>query len=144
MKSTEFLSHSPEETRAFAQKLAKDLKPGTIMCLFGDLGAGKTTFVQGLAQGLKVKKSQTVQSPTFVVMNIYHGQVPIYHFDLYRLKDAHQIALLGYEEFLYGDGIAVIEWPENLGRLTPEQFWAVRLDNRGESDRLISVQQTFL
>jgi tRNA threonylcarbamoyladenosine biosynthesis protein TsaE len=97
MKPTEFLSKSPEETRSIAEKLSKEIKPGTILCLFGDLGAGKTTFVQGLAKGLKVKKSETVQSPTFVVMNIYHGKLPIYHFDLYRLKDMQQIALLGYE-----------------------------------------------
>ena len=140
MRAAEFLSHSPEETQAVAEKLAKSLKPGVIVCLFGELGAGKTTFVQGLAKGLKIKKSETVQSPTFVIMNIYYGKVPIYHFDLYRLKDARQISLIGYEEFLYGDGVAVIEWPENLGSLMPEKYLAVHLQHKGENSRLIQVK----
>lgn len=136
----QIFSKSPQQTQKIAQNLAKDLKPGAIVCLFGELGAGKTTFVQGLAKGLKIKKTETVQSPTFVVMNIYHGKLPIYHFDLYRLKDTQQISLIGYEEFLYGDGVAVIEWPENFGSLMPEKYLAVHLQHKGENSRLIHVK----
>ena len=88
------ISHSPEQTSVFAERFARRLKKGDIVCLFGELGSGKTTFVQGLAKGLKVKPS-TVHSPTFTLMNVYEGRLTMYHFDLYRIegKELPAIAL---------------------------------------------------
>ena len=100
------------------------------MCLQGDLGSGKTTFIKGVAKGLKIAPAK-VNSPTFVLMNAYQGRLPVprsgtysagqaglplYHFDLYRLEKMDEIGAIGYEEFLYGDGVAVVEWPSAWGR----------------------------
>ena len=123
----------------FGQRLAKYLKPGDIVCLFGDLGSGKTTLVKGLVKGLKVNPAQ-VNSPTFVLMNIYEGKIPVYHFDLYRFEEANNAAELfniGYDEFLYGDGISVVEWAERMGDQTPQEYIAVHLSHKSEHERLI-------
>ena len=125
-----------QETIAFGESLAKFVKPGMIFCLTGNLGAGKTTLVQGLAKGLKVKKT-AVNSPTFVLMNIYEGRLPIYHFDLYRLDNKKEIALLGYEEFLFGDGLAVVEWSEKLGSLMPPEYLQIALEHVDSGGRKV-------
>src|SRR4051812_25596177 len=105
------ITKSPEQTIQMASDFSKNLKSGDILLLQGDLGAGKTTFVKGLAKGLKAKVNEVV-SPTFVLMNIYEGKLPIYHFDLYRLEKPEELASLSMDEYLDGDGIAVIEWPK--------------------------------
>ncbi len=103
---------SPEETQKIAAKLGEKLKPGDVVLLFGDLGAGKTTFVQGLARGLGVPEDYYVQSPTFALINEYPGRVPLYHVDLYRLAP-EDVYDLGLEE-LVEKGVVVIEWSERL------------------------------
>jgi tRNA threonylcarbamoyladenosine biosynthesis protein TsaE len=140
------LTTSAQQTKAIARKLSAELQAGDILCLTGDLGSGKTTFVQGLAEGLNVNPLE-VNSPTFVLMNIYEGRpqgspkqsegrpqgspkqsegrLPVYHFDLYRLADAKEISKIGYEEFFYGKGITVIEWADKLGDLTPETYLGI-------------------
>ncbi|VAX35609.1 tRNA threonylcarbamoyladenosine biosynthesis protein TsaE [hydrothermal vent metagenome] len=138
MKSKTIITKNPEETIAFGKKLAKNLSSGNIICLIGDLGAGKTTFVKGLAQGLKVNPNK-VSSPTFVVMNIYEGKLPIYHFDLYRMEGNEDMAMIGYEEFLYGDGIAVIEWAEHLGNLMPKDYIRIELTHHKPQGRKIKL-----
>ena len=125
---------SAEETIQFGAELAKYLKPSDIICLFGDLGTGKTTFVKGLAQGLRISQDK-VHSPTFVLMNMYEGKLPLYHFDFYRLEKPDEIALIGYDEFLYGEGISVIEWSERLGELMPEECLKIKLTHKGEEKR---------
>ncbi len=140
MKPIEFLSKSPEETITFAQKFTKTLKAGDIVCLQGELGAGKTTFVKGLAQALRVKPTE-VNSPTFILMNYYKGKLPIYHFDLYRLEDPKDLATVNFDEYFYGDGISVIEWAERLGKNKPEEYFLVELAHRSESERLIKVSK---
>ena len=134
----EILSQSREETIAFGQKLAKHLKPGDIICLIGDLGSGKTTLVKGIAQGLGLNPSQ-INSPTFVLMNAYKGKWPLYHFDLYRLQKAKEVLPLDYEEYFYGDGIAVVEWAERLGPLLPKECLKVELSYQDEEKRLIKL-----
>ncbi len=131
-------SHSEEETWALAKHLAGHLKAGDIVCLYGDLGSGKTTFTKGLAQGLKIKMNK-VHSPTFTLMNIYEGKRPLYHFDLYRMDDIKEILNIGYEEFLFGDGIAVVEWADKLKSLLPEEFMEVRFSHAGENERTITL-----
>ena len=99
MEEIKFISQRQQETIFLGKKIGSAAKPGDIICLSGDLGSGKTTFVKGLAQGLKISAS-SVNSPTFVLLNIYDGKFPLYHFDLYRLEDVREILALGYEEYL--------------------------------------------
>ena len=107
----------------FGQKLSR----GSIVCLFGELGAGKTTFVKGLASGAAGTNPVQICSPTFVYLNIYQGRQTIYHFDLYRLKNEQDFVLLGFEEFLYGDGISVIEWPERISSILSKNTQLIEL-----------------
>ncbi|MCA9405709.1 MAG: tRNA (adenosine(37)-N6)-threonylcarbamoyltransferase complex ATPase subunit type 1 TsaE [Candidatus Omnitrophica bacterium] len=131
-------THSQQETMAFGEKLARRLKPGDILCLKGDLGTGKTTLVKGLAKGLGLKSTQ-VNSPTFVLMNIYEGKTDLYHFDLYRLEEVNQITVMGWEEFFYGDGVSVIEWAQRLGGLMPSEYLDIQLKHKGENVRELSI-----
>ncbi|MCK5012472.1 MAG: tRNA (adenosine(37)-N6)-threonylcarbamoyltransferase complex ATPase subunit type 1 TsaE [Candidatus Omnitrophica bacterium] len=138
MNSEKFISKSPEETKAFGIHLAKCLKGGDIICLFGDLGSGKTTLIKGIAAGLNINPTN-VNSPTFVLMNIYEGLPPLYHFDLYRLEDLHGISSIGYEEFLYGQGVSVIEWADRLGKYLPEQYLKIELKHKKLNERAIRL-----
>ena len=132
------ISKSEKETIRLGEQLAKSLKPGDIVCLSGDLGSGKTTFVKGLAKGLKVKAAK-VNSPTFVLLNIYQGKWPMFHFDLYRIDKIQELASMGYDEFFYDDGVAVVEWAEKLGVLIPKEYIGVKLAHRGDNQRSITV-----
>ncbi len=138
MKSVDILSKNAEQTIALGERLAKYFKKGDIVCLEGDLGAGKTTLIKGVAKGLKIA-AEKVNSPTFVLMNAYQGRLPLYHFDLYRLENTGEISAIGYEEFLYGDGVSVIEWAERLGALTPKEYLRVELKHKGENERSIKI-----
>ena len=140
MKKVRILSKCQQETRDFGGKFAKSLKSGDIICLFGDLGSGKTTLVKGLAKGLHVSPKK-VHSPTFTLMNVYEGKksLPIFHFDLYRIENMNEIFLLDYEEYLYGEGIAIIEWAEKLESLMPKNYYSFELKHKSENERLITV-----
>jgi tRNA threonylcarbamoyladenosine biosynthesis protein TsaE len=138
MKSEKFISKGSEETKAFGKHLAKRLKGGDIICLFGDLGSGKTTLIKGIAAGLKIDPAN-VNSPTFVLMNIYEGRRPLYHFDLYRLEDLHGINSIGYEEFLYGQGVSVIEWADRLGEFLPGEYLRIEMDHKKLDERVIRL-----
>ncbi len=137
MKSIAYDSRSYEDTLALGARFARALKGGDIVCLFGDLGAGKTAFTKGIAMGLKINPHE-VHSPTFVLMSIYEGKLPVYHFDLYRIS-AGDLLDIGYEEFFYGKGIAVIEWSERLGELMPKDHWHVKLAHKGGDRRRITL-----
>lgn len=138
MKSAEILSKSTDQTIQLGEQLAKHLRKGDILCLEGELGSGKTTLIKGIAKGLKIA-SEKVTSPTFVLMNAYEGRLPLYHFDLYRLEEIHEISSIGYEDFLYGHGVAVIEWAERLGKLAPKEYLRVELRHKGENERLLKL-----
>jgi tRNA threonylcarbamoyladenosine biosynthesis protein TsaE len=137
------ISNSEEETKQCAHRLAGQLKRGDIVLLQGDLGAGKTTFVKGLAQGLKITPKK-VNSPTFVLMNQYKGRLPIYHFDLYRLGNPKELDTLDFDEYFYGEGISIIEWPERLGEHKPKQYYLVEFQQKAQFPRRrkITVRQT--
>ena len=139
---TKFISKNAEETIKFGEKIAKILKKGDILCLQGELGSGKTTFVRGLAKGLHIKQD-AVHSPTFTLMNVYQGkkETPLFHFDLYRVEKIEQIISLDYEDFLYGDGISVVEWSEKLGMLMPKKYWAVHFSHKSENQRQIILRK---
>lgn len=120
--------------------MAKSLKKGDIVCLFGDLGSGKTVFVKGLALGLGAKKEKII-SPSFVLLCQYlDGRLPLYHFDLYRLKRIEDILTLGYEEYLYGEGITAIEWPQRFKYLLPERYLKVELLIKSPAKRLLKFK----
>ena len=138
MTTIQYLSRSPQDTMQFGVKMAAHLKGGDIVCLVGDLGSGKTTLVKGIAQGLAINAAR-VNSPTFVVLNIYAGRLPLYHFDLYRINELKEIANLGYEEFLYGKGVAVVEWADKLGALLPADCLKIELSLQKDNERSLAV-----
>ena len=138
MKTTEIISKNAQQTVMLGKRLAKYLQKGDIICLFGDLGSGKTTLTKGIAQGLRVSRN-SVNSPTFVLLNIYKGRLPLFHFDLYRLDNINDILMIGYEEFFYGEGVSVVEWAEKLKKLLPENYLSVKLSLTKNNQRLIQV-----
>jgi tRNA threonylcarbamoyladenosine biosynthesis protein TsaE len=121
---------TPEETVSFGKQFASRAKPHSVIALRGELGAGKTTFVQGFLEGLKIQ--DTAQSPTFTYLNIYEGPLPIYHFDLYRLKNEKDFIQMGFEEFLSSPGMTLIEWPERIPTLLPKGSWNITLSHSPE------------
>lgn len=135
---TKIISKSAAETIQTACDFTKKLKAGDILLLDGDLGAGKTTFVKGLAKGLKAKIND-VNSPTFVLMNVYKGKIPIYHFDLYRLEKPQELESLNIDEYLDSDGVAVIEWPKRLGAHMPDQVYWIEFKHKDETTREICI-----
>ncbi len=126
-----------EETRAFARDLAADLRPGDVLLLIGDFGAGKTTFVQGLAEGLGVRDLRAVCSPTFVLMNVYAGRVPLHHLDATRFGDPREVFSLGWEDA--GRGVTAIEWGDRVRDHLPATCWRIVLDHVSEERRRIRV-----
>ena len=134
------ISHSAEETRALGEKLAARLAPGDVVILEGELGAGKSELARGIAKGLGVR--ETVTSPSFTILNVYEsGRCPLYHFDWYRLESAEELFELGLEEYLGGDGIAVVEWAEKCPEALPEKTIRIRLEATGEEERRIESEE---
>jgi len=129
---------SEAETLEAGARLAAGLKPGDSVLLQGGLGAGKTVFVRGAARALGVDPGE-VRSPTFTLVNIYPGRVPVYHVDLYRIEKPEDLTELGLEEILGTDGVAMVEWSERLGRYTPAAAVRVLIQDRGGDHREILV-----
>lgn len=121
----EYISKSYEETQKIASGFAKTLKSGDVVCMYGDLGAGKTAFVQGMAKGFNI--FEPITSPTFTIVNEYDGDMPLYHFDVYRIADSDEMYEIGYEEYVYGDGISVIEWAELIEDILPDERYSVTI-----------------
>lgn len=140
---TIFESSSPQETRKIAKEIAKDLKAGDILTLNGDLGAGKTVFSKGIAEGLGV--TEEVTSPTFIIMQTYYGgRLPLYHFDVYRLEDPDELLETGAEEYLFGDGVSIIEWAQIIEEILPEDILRVdieRVPAKGDDYRRILISK---
>ncbi len=132
------ISDSERKTREIGKAVAKNLKKGDIVCLLGDLGSGKTVLTKGIASALGVDKQEVI-SPTFVLIRQYAGKIPIYHFDLYRLDNPEDILNLGYEEYLFDEGISVIEWADKLGRLMPREFLKIEMRVTGEEERQLNI-----
>jgi len=114
LESWETTTESPEETRNLGRLLGKFATAGQVVLLNGDLGAGKTCFAQGVANGLAVSSASPVTSPSYTLLNIHYGRLPFYHFDLYRLSHVDDLADLGYDEFAEGDGLTLIEWADRM------------------------------
>ena len=134
------ITNSAEETMLIGEKLAKKLKPGDVVALYGNLGSGKTTFTKGIGKGLGVKDSKRINSPTFVLIKEYDGKIPLYHLDLYRMDDLKEIENLAIEEYIYGNGITVIEWAEKIKSILPENHISVKFKVKGVSEREILIE----
>ena len=132
------VTNSASETRALGEQLASGLRPGDTVILEGELGAGKSELARGIAKGLGV--TETVTSPSFTILNVYEsGRCPLYHFDWYRLESEEELYELGMDEYLGGDGIAVVEWAERCPDAVPEDCIRIRLEATGEETRQITV-----
>jgi tRNA threonylcarbamoyladenosine biosynthesis protein TsaE len=134
------VSRSPEETQAIGEQLGARLTPGAVVACTGELGAGKTCFLQGLARGLGV--TTDVTSPTFVLINQYRGRLPVYHLDAYRTGSLTELVDLGLEEMLQGDGVTVVEWADKLLPLLPAaRTIHVHLSGLGDEPREIRIEE---
>ena len=129
------------ETASFAHLLARLAIPGDLICLSGDLGAGKTALTQQIAKGLEVPDNCYVTSPTFSILQEYPGRMPLYHFDFYRLKNCEEIEKIGFSDLLMEEGIFFIEWPEKAAELLPEEYFEVRIDIVNATHRNLNIKK---
>jgi tRNA threonylcarbamoyladenosine biosynthesis protein TsaE len=134
----DFVSHSITQTQRCGSQLAQHLVPGVIIWLEGDLGAGKTTFTKGVARGLGVEGY--VNSPTFTLVNEYEGRLPVYHLDCYRLESGQEALDFGIEEYLDGEGVTIIEWPERISEILPPDYIRVGLSYLTDTKRLLRLE----
>ncbi len=136
----QYITHSPDETRALGRTLAQALQGGAVVAFTGDLGAGKTAFVSGMAEGLGIE--ERVTSPTFTIVNEYEGgRLPLFHFDMYRLGSADELFHIGWEDYLARNGVCAVEWSENVDEALDGD--SIRVDiSRGEDDntRIITIE----
>ena len=130
-------SKSPRDTQIIGAKIGKSLNPGDILALYGELGAGKTCFVKGLAQGLKI--STEVKSPSFSIINEYPGDIPLIHMDFYRITKAIELEDLGWMEYLDADAIVVVEWAERIRNLLPSRRIDVYFQILNETARRLEI-----
>ncbi len=136
----EFITHSPEETRALGARLADALTGGEVVAFTGDLGAGKTAFVSGMAEALGVE--DRVTSPTFTIVNEYEGgRLPLFHFDMYRLGSADELFHIGWEDYLARGGVCAVEWSENVAEaIEPDAIRVSILRGEDENSRIIRIE----
>ncbi|MCM8796576.1 MAG: tRNA (adenosine(37)-N6)-threonylcarbamoyltransferase complex ATPase subunit type 1 TsaE [Candidatus Omnitrophica bacterium] len=131
------ISHSVKDTLRLGRLLGVRLKPADILCLFGGLGSGKTVFTKGIALGMGIPKEKII-SPSFVLIREHQGRnMPLYHFDLYRLRKEQDILNLGYEGYFYGEGVTVIEWADRLKKIAPEKSLKIYFSHLNSCSRLL-------
>ena len=136
-----YITNSYEETERVAAELAKSLKGGEVIAMYGDLGAGKTAFVRGLARALGIEGHIT--SPTFTIMNAYNGRLPLYHFDVYRIADPDEMYEIGCDEYIGSDGVCVIEWAELIEDILPDEYIKINIkkdSEKGDDYREITIE----
>ncbi|MDU5806077.1 MAG: tRNA (adenosine(37)-N6)-threonylcarbamoyltransferase complex ATPase subunit type 1 TsaE [Peptoniphilus harei] len=119
-----------EETEKFGIFLGENLKPGDVVCLNGDLGAGKTTMTKSIAKGLGI--GDYVTSPTFTIVNEYYGKTDLYHIDTYRLDDKIDVDYLGFDEYFYSDGVTIVEWAEKIRDALPEEYMEINIKSHDD------------
>ncbi len=140
-----YRSNSTEETFEIAGKMGEKAKPGTVICLDGDLGTGKTVFTKGFAKGLGI--GEHISSPTFNIMKSYSGgRLPLYHFDVYRIGDVSEMDEIGYEDCFYGDGVSLIEWGSIIDDILPEETVRITITkdlSKGFDFREIRVENDY-
>ena len=134
----EFITNSPEDTEAVGAALGKILKPGTVLAYEGDLGAGKTAFTRGLARGLGC--TDMVTSPTYTIVNEYlSGRMPLFHFDMYRLRSSDDLFDIGWEDYLERGGVCAVEWSENVADAMEDAI-RIRIEKTGDESRRITIE----
>ena len=138
-----FESNSDTDTRQFAKDLGKKANAGQVYALIGDLGVGKTVFTQGFAEGLEI--SEWINSPTFTIVQEYvDGRLPFYHFDVYRIGDPEEMYEVGFDDYVYGEGVSLIEWANRIEEILPEDVITVRIDkdlDKGFDYRRIEIDK---
>lgn len=136
-------TNSPEETFALGRQIGEQAEPGEVYTLIGDLGVGKTVFTQGLAVGLGIQDA--VNSPTFTIVQVYEdGRIPFYHFDVYRIGDVEEMDEVGYEDYVYGEGVSLIEWADLIEEILPEHYRRVTIEKNPEKGfdyRKITIEE---
>ncbi|MDL1968002.1 MAG: tRNA (adenosine(37)-N6)-threonylcarbamoyltransferase complex ATPase subunit type 1 TsaE [Deltaproteobacteria bacterium] len=135
----QIITNSLDETRALGEKTGKHLDPGTVLALTGDLGSGKTTFVQGLAKGLDVPEDYYITSPTYTLINEYPGRYHLFHVDLYRIKNYADFDDIGLYEILRSDGVVAIEWADKLPKNLLLEYLAIHIEMLNNESRKISI-----
>ncbi|MFA1819571.1 tRNA (adenosine(37)-N6)-threonylcarbamoyltransferase complex ATPase subunit type 1 TsaE [Virgibacillus oceani] len=138
METHELVTHSEDETKQAAARMAVFLKPGDVVTLEGDLGAGKTAFAKGMARGLGVK--ETISSPTFTIIKEYEGEIPFYHMDAYRLEYSEED--IGFEEYFDGDGVTVVEWASFIDTFLPESRLNIKITYIDDHTRKLNITAT--
>lgn len=136
-------TNSEKETYAFGLELGKKAHTGQVYTLVGDLGVGKTVFTKGLARGLDIL--EPVSSPTFTIVQVYEeGRLPFYHFDVYRIGDVEEMDEIGYEDYIYGDGVSLIEWANLIEEILPQDYQEVQIEKdleKGFDYRTITIRE---
>ncbi len=135
----EFISENTESTSSFGRALGRFMHKGQVVALSGELGAGKTTLIKDICKGAGIPDDVVVCSPSYTLVNEYEGNIPVYHFDFYRLEGAKDIHELGYDEYLEGDGISLVEWADIAPEIIPPEHLEVRINIMGESERKLAV-----
>jgi tRNA threonylcarbamoyladenosine biosynthesis protein TsaE len=143
VRSREFVTHCSEETILRGREIGAQLKPPALVLLSGDLGAGKTTLTKGIASGLGAAQEDDVTSPTFTLVHKYEGPTRVYHVDLYRISDAHDLETLGLEDILAEHAVVIVEWPDRLKLPTNWPVIRIRLEHLSEDTRRISIEGNF-
>lgn len=134
----ELITHGPEETQDLGRLLGELARPGDVLLLTGELGAGKTCLTQGIAWGLGIQEHAL--SPTFVIMREMHGRLPLYHMDLYRLDRIEETQDLGLDDYFYGEGVSVVEWAEKAMALMPSDYLSIRVEHVSDTERLLRLK----
>lgn len=133
---------SPKETEELGIKMGQEAKPGEVYTLIGDLGVGKTVFTQGIAKGLQI--TEPISSPTFTIVQVYEeGRIPFYHFDVYRIGDIEEMDEIGYEDYIYGEGLTMIEWANLIQEILPEHHRQITIEKdleKGFDYRRITIE----
>jgi tRNA threonylcarbamoyladenosine biosynthesis protein TsaE len=141
MSAGEFISRSPEETMAIGRELARHLHPPALVLLWGELGSGKTTLTKGIISGLGAAREDEVTSPTFTLVHVFHNHAKVYHVDLYRVQDSHDLHTLGLEDALAEPAVVIIEWPERFTLRTDWPRITVRLEHLQGDSRQIAIAE---
>ena len=136
-------SEGPDETISIGEQLAEKLQAGDVVAIYGELGSGKTQLVKGICRYFGIDE-QSVSSPTFTIIHEYDGSLPVYHLDLYRIQRIEEVIDIGFSEYVYGDGICLIEWPDIVSSILPEHTLCLRISHLQGNRRLLVREKAIL
>lgn len=142
MNTIKFKLADLSDTKRLGELLGRHARPGDIICLDGDLGAGKTTLTQSIGQGLEVAEDCYITSPSFAILHEYEGRIPMYHMDFYRLQGPDEVEDLGFDEYFYGEGLTVIEWSKRALEILPGERLSLEIALGNDPGRTVKLQHT--